>query len=132
MMRPEHPLAQKKMTLKTYCDAQHLLVSAHGGTHEWIDDILAERGRTRYVALTTSTYGATPLVLEATDLIMACPRRMGVTFKDRLGLAIADCPVPPPPKFRSVDMIWHARLSSHPAQIWIRQLLRDVAQSTEA
>ena len=59
-------------------------------------------------------------------------RRIGVTFKDRFGLVVSDSSITPPSEFRSVDVIWHARLSSHPAQIWMRQLLREVAQSTEA
>lgn len=135
VMRPGHPLAGARVTIESYAAAQHLLVStrrdSHGATRGWVDDILAEHDRSRHVALTMSAFSPTPLVLETTDLIMTCPRRMGTVFSERLGLVMTQCPVAPPPKYRSVDMVWHARLGSHPAQIWLRNLLREVAASTE-
>lgn len=132
VMRPDHPLAGTRMMLKAYADAQHLRVSPRGDPRGWVDDMLAERGRTRHVALTMATYSPTPLVLETTDLIMACPRRLGTVFKERIGLAMTNCPVAPPPAFRSIDMIWHTRLGNHPAQLWMRDMLRDVAEYTES
>ena len=75
-----------------------------------------------------ATFAPTPLALEATDLIMACPRPMGEVFAKRMGLAITACPVTAPPAYRSIDMVWHARLGSHPAQTWLRRQLREVAE----
>ncbi len=135
VMRAGHQLASGPMNLTEYTGAQHLLVStrrdAHGEVRGWVDHALAEQGLGRHVALTMGTFAPTPLVLEITDLIMACPRRVGETFANRFGLALTDCPVSPPPTYRSVDMVWHKRLGNHPAQIWLRELLRDIAISTE-
>ncbi len=136
VMRPGHQLANAPITIDRYTNAQHLLVSrrrdAHGSTRGWVDDILAEQGRKRHVALTMSTFSASPLVLETTDLIMTCPRRMGTVFTDRLGLVMAECPIAPPSNYQSVDMVWHARSGNHPAQTWLRNLLREVAADTKA
>lgn len=132
VMRSDHPLADTPLDLDTYTDARHLLVSTRSEPSGWVDDVLAEIGRTRHVVLTMATFAPAPLVLETTDLIMACPRRMGEVFVNRHGLTISDCPVTAPPAYRSIDMVWHARLGSHPAQTWLRDQLRVAAELTEA
>ncbi len=131
VMRPDHPLAGAPLTLDAYTNAEHLLVSPRGDLRGWVDDILAERGRTRHIAVTMPTFGPAPLILETTDLILACPKRVGRVFAERIGMAMTRCPVEAPPGMRSIDMIWHARLGNHPAQIWLRDLLRDVAAATD-
>ena len=131
VMRAGHPLAGTLMDLDAYTSAQHLLVSTRSEPTGWVDDVLAQSGRTRHVVLTMATFAPAPLVLETTDLIMACPKRMGAIFADRMGLSITNCPVAAPPRFRSIDMVWHARLGSHPAQGWLRKQLRQVADLVE-
>ncbi len=132
VMRPDHPLAGTPLDLDGYANARHLLVSTRSEPTGWVDDVLGEIGRTRQVVLTMATFAPAPLVLEASDLIMACPRRMGEVFANRHGLTITDCPVTAPPAYRSIDMVWHARLGSHPAQKWLRNQLRAVADLIEA
>jgi len=132
VMRPDHPLAGKTLDLDAYTDARHLLVSTRSEPSGWVDDVLAQSRRTRHVVLTMATFAPAPLVLETTDLIMACPRRMGEVFANRHGLAMTDCPVAAPTAYRSIDMVWHARLGSHPAQTWLRNQLREVADIVEA
>lgn len=127
VMRPNHPLAGRPLDLEAYTSARHLLVSTRSEPTGWVDDVLAQSGRTREVVVIMATFAPAPLVLETTDLIMACPRRMGELFANRMGLAMANLPVRAPPTYRSIDMVWHARLGSHPAQTWLRKQLRDVA-----
>lgn len=131
VMRPDHPLAGAPLDLDAYTSAQHLLVSTRSEPSGWVDDVLAQSGRTRQVVLTMATFAPTPLALEATDLIMACPKPMGEVFAKRMGLAITACPVTAPPAYRSIDMVWHARLGGHPAQTWLRRQLREVADLIE-
>lgn len=131
VMRKGHPLAGAPMDLDVYTSARHLLVSTRSEPTGWVDDVLAQIGRTREVVLIMATFAPAPLVLETTDLIMACPRRMGEVFANRMGLAMTNCPVSAPPTYRSIEMVWHARLGSHPAQTWLRKQLREVANLIE-
>ncbi len=119
------------MTLNTYTKVEHLLVSPRVGPRDWVDELLADRGRTRHVAFTMPTFGPAPLALETTDLVLTCLRRVGVVFVERTGMAMTECPITAPPAVKSIDMVWHARLGNHPAHIWLRELLREVAASTE-
>ncbi len=125
-MRPGHPMVGKKPTLDRYASVEHLLVSPAGKRRNWVDDALAERGRTRRVAYTMPTYGGAALILEATDLVVTCPGSVGHLFGNRLGMMVSSCPLETPMSLRSVDMVWHARLGNHPAQKWLRGLLREV------
>lgn len=130
VVRPGHPLAGGPMTIEAYADAEHLLVSPRGDLRGWVDDELAERGLSRHVAVTMPSFGPAPLTLETTNLILTCPNRVGTVFEARTGMAIIPCPIAAPLDMRSIDMIWHARLGNHPAQIWLRDLLHEVADST--
>lgn len=130
VFRPGHPLADKKMTLTTYANAEHLMVSTNIKPRDWVDDVLAERGRSRHVGFTMPTYGPAPLVIEATDLVLTCPRRVGTVFSERTGMIMKPCPVAAPFDKKCIDMVWHARLGNNPAQLWLRQMLREVAIST--
>lgn len=130
VMRPDHLLAGAPLAIENYVEAKHLLVSPRGDPHGWVDDALAERGLSRFVSVTMPTFGPAPLTLETTDLILTCPKRVGTVFVSRTGMAMVPCPIPAPPIMRSIDMVWHARLGNHPAQIWLRELLHEVADST--
>ena len=129
VMRAEHPLAMRKLTLKTYAKARHLLVSPSGDTHGWVDDVLASQGRSRQVVATLPSFAAAPFSIEGTDLILTCPRRVGEDFKSRFGLTMVKCPVESPSTLRSIDMVWHTRLGNHTALQWLRNVLWEIANN---
>lgn len=45
-------------------------------------------------------------------------------------MIVKPCPVAAPFDKKCIDMVWHARLGNNPAQLWLRQMLREVAIST--
>jgi DNA-binding transcriptional LysR family regulator len=45
----------------------------------------------------------------------------------RMRTAVFDCPVAAPPAFRRLDILWHERLSRHPAQSWFRDAVAKAA-----
>lgn len=124
LARPGHPMAGKTPTLARYTSADHLLISPGGERRNWVDDALAELGRTRHVAYAMPTYGPAPLLLETTDMILTCPRSVAEVFAQKTPMLISPCPLEAPRHMRSIDMVWHSRLSNHPAQKWLRERLR--------
>jgi DNA-binding transcriptional LysR family regulator len=128
MMRAGHPLAKKPLTLDSYAAARHLLVSPSGDTRGWVDNALAEQGRTREVGLVMTGFGPANLSLEVSDMILTCPARVAQAMC-RGGMVTVPCPVSAPPAMRSLDMIWHERLGRHPAHVWLRSLIVEVADA---
>jgi DNA-binding transcriptional LysR family regulator len=91
-MRQGHPFA-KSPTLAAYCSARHLLVSQSGDPRGFLDDLLAERGRTRHVTLTVPTFMLALDELAKSDLIATLPRRFVAQNAARFGLVSAELPV---------------------------------------
>jgi len=127
VMRPDHPMASKPATIDRYSSVKHLLISAKGERRNWVDEVLAEHGRTRHVAYAMPTYGPAPVILDKTDLVLTCPASVAREFKERTGMLVSKCPIHTPLSVKSIHMVWHSRLGNHPAHIWLRDLLREVA-----
>lgn len=91
-MRPGHSF-QQQGDLDAYCRHRHLVVSMTGDPHGFVDDILAEQGRRRRVALTVPNFMFACAMLSDTDLICAIPRKFAALHTGQFGLAIAEPPV---------------------------------------
>lgn len=91
--RPGHPFLADP-TLDRFCDALHMVVSATGEAHGFVDDALGSTGRTRRVALTVPSFMLALALVASTDLLCAVPRRFAATHAARLGAASVDAPLP--------------------------------------
>ena len=73
--RSGHPLG-KKPSLERYAAAQHVLVSPRGAARGFIDDVLAEHGLSRKIALTVPSFLWALTVIGSGDLVGALPRTL--------------------------------------------------------
>ena len=80
--------------LESYCAAEHVVVSLTGDPWGFVDDLLAERGRARRVALTVPNFMFALAVVAETDLISALPRRFAARHAPRFGVTAVDAPLP--------------------------------------
>ena len=80
--------------LESYCAAQHVVVSLTGDPWGFVDDLLAERGRARRVALTVPNFMFALAVVAETDLISALPRRFAARHAPQFGVTVVDAPLP--------------------------------------
>jgi DNA-binding transcriptional LysR family regulator len=117
-MRKSHPLANEPLTMKRYLSADHLLISLSGDPVGMVDELLAQRGLKRRVAMTVNQFLSVPMLLAESDLICIAPR-----------IAVTGCPLTeglhltePPLEITSslVSMVWHARADRDPGHIWLR------------
>jgi DNA-binding transcriptional LysR family regulator len=92
-MRAGHSYAENP-TVKRYCEVQHLVVSLNGDPHGFVDEVLAQRGYKRRVALTVPNFMAALAMLSETDLISALPRRFAAMHAHRFGLVVLPAPMP--------------------------------------
>jgi DNA-binding transcriptional LysR family regulator len=92
-VRAGHPLAADP-TLERYCAMQHLVVSLTGDPHGFVDQILADRGRSRRVAVTVPNFAFALSVIAETDLVSALPRRLVAMHAARFGVVALEPPLP--------------------------------------
>ena len=91
--RSGHPFLEVP-TLDRYCAMRHLVVSLAGDPHGFVDEVLAQQGRTRRVALTVPNFMFALAVLAETDLIAALPRRFALSHAARFGVVSVEAPLP--------------------------------------
>jgi DNA-binding transcriptional LysR family regulator len=125
-MRRDHPLAaQEPLTLDDYCAAAHVRVSFAGRPHGFVDEQLAQLGRSRRVALMLGQYAAAVQVLCRTDLLGVLPRRYVEASGAAEALHITALPFEMPRI--EVGLLWHRRHERDAAQRWLREAIVRVA-----
>ncbi|MDE2417254.1 MAG: LysR family transcriptional regulator [Burkholderiales bacterium] len=118
VMRKDHPLAQRPLTLDHYCAARHMLVSFSGRAFGFVDEALSLLHRTRPVVLTVNQFFTAGKVVAHSDLLTVLPRHfVNVTgFEDQLVQRELPFVVPP----IQVDALWHQRQDGSSAHAWLR------------
>ncbi len=103
----------------------HILITSPGYETGFVDEALAERGLNRRIAVRVP-FLSTALLLMNSDYITVLPRRVAADMVAICPLVAKDLPFPPP--WLALSMIWHRRLDNQPAQRWLRDAIRAVAQ----
>ncbi len=125
VMRSDHPLANRKMTIKEYADAMHVLVAPLGMQAGQIDEILAHHDLRRKIRLSVPIFcQLDPSVLQD-KLIVTLSARVAHNLeqKARGQLALRSLPFDVPEI--SYFSMWHTRFDNDPRHIWLRHLVRD-------
>jgi DNA-binding transcriptional LysR family regulator len=127
VMRRDHPLANKKLTLDTFCAAHHLQVSFSGRPLSLIDRALANMGRRRRIVLTVNQFFTAGRVVTQSDLLTVLP----LSFLAATGRPgeLATRELPFDPGAVHVEMVWHLRRDDDPAHRWLREVLHSAVQA---
>ena len=91
--RSGHALG-KKPSLARYAAAQHVLVSPTGAARGFMDDLLAEHGLSRRIALTVPSFLWALTVIADGDLVGTLPRTLVRVHGARFGVAALEPPLP--------------------------------------
>lgn len=122
VLSSDHPAAEEPaLSVERFASLPHIAVTSSGDETQFVDDALAERGFARLVS------GRVPLhslvsVLIGSKALAVVPRRVAVDFAATSALTMRPLPFRSPRV--SLSMIWHRRLDSHPAHLWLRATLR--------
>lgn len=127
VMRLDHPLARKPLTIDAYCNARHLLVSFSGRPFGFVDEALAALNRTRRVVLTVNQFFTAGRVVVGSDLLTVLPRHFVPSTGMSAELKMSELPFAVPKV--QVDMVWHQRTRASAAQHWLRSALGDAANA---
>ncbi len=127
VMRRDHPLARKKLTLDTFCAAQHLGVSFSGRAQGPIDRALADIGRQRRLVLTVNQFFTAGRVVTQSDLLAVLP----LSFLAATGMTskLVTRELPFDPGAVHVEMVWHLRRDAEPAHRWLRDVLMSAVKA---
>ncbi|MDP1930801.1 MAG: LysR family transcriptional regulator [Gammaproteobacteria bacterium] len=126
VMRRDHPLAGRAVSMEDFLAARHLLVSRTGEAQGNVDRALQREGLKRRVATTVNHFSVVPKLLTGTDMIAVVPHRIAESPQFNSELWVTDSPICVEP--RDIYLIWHARLDRDPGLAWLRKLLETVVR----
>lgn len=115
------------ISLEDYLRVPHVLTSLRAGERGVVDDVLAELGLSRTIALTTTRFVAVPFLVAGAPVITTMPARLARLFARELGLSLSPVPIQLPEP--SAALIWHASYDRDPAHRWLRQTVVQMADS---
>jgi len=121
-----HPRGTGPLSIDTFCELDHLLISTSGGMFNgMIDEALTDLGRQRRVTVSVQSYALAPLILDSTDCICTLPKRFLQRFTSHLDLFT------PPLALDtfSMKLFWHSTVNADPAHRWLRSMVFDAVQT---
>ena len=125
VMRKDHPLAKKEITLEDFCNARHLLVSFSGRPYGFIDEALASIGKQRRVVMTVNQFFTAGRVVVNSDLLNVLPHHFVHTTGISKEFYLCNLPFKVPTLH--VDALWHRRKHAQSDHVWLRDVLINIA-----
>jgi DNA-binding transcriptional LysR family regulator len=126
LARRGHPIFKTPIGMEDLVRWPQILMSPTGEARGAVDPILKPKGVERRVAMTVGSYLGIPLALQSSDLTSNVPQQIAARLSKVLPLRSAPLP------FRHIvasTLVWHRRNESDGAQVWLRRLIREAAQS---
>jgi DNA-binding transcriptional LysR family regulator len=126
VVREDHPVIKKRLSLEDFIALPHALVAPRGVEGGVVDVALAKLGKARRVAVTIPHFLVAPHMIRETDLVLTLAERVAKSLAPLLGLK----QIAPPlevPGF-SMSMMWHERQHVDPAHAWLRTMMAAVAK----
>jgi DNA-binding transcriptional LysR family regulator len=128
-VRADHPARKKRtFTLDQYLALSHALVAPRGEGLGQVDEALAERGKSRHIALRMPHFLAALTIVARSDLILTAPTVLAAVG----GPGVVALPAPLPLPQHSVNLLWHERFDNDPGQRWLRERIGEVAREEDA
>jgi DNA-binding transcriptional LysR family regulator len=125
VMRKGHRLANDPLTLDSFCEAHHLLVSFSGRPYGFIDESLATLGRQRRIVLTVNQFFTAGRVVARSDLLTVLPRHFIRATGSVSELTWRELPFEVPRVH--VESLWNTRQGQRSEHAWLRQAVSDAA-----
>ena len=127
--RATHPRLGRgvALDLETYIGLSHLRIAPRGSERDLIDKSLAKLGKQRRIALSTPNLSSAPVLLVNSDLMLTAPRRCVQAWQKLMPISIHEPPIALPGF--TIAMIWHERFQLDPANLWLREQMRQICRS---
>lgn len=126
LMRKGHPFG-KRLTLKRYLNAEHLVVSARRSGPAPADLELQRLGHPRNVRMRCQNYHAAAAVVAESDYLLTLPRGLARQIDGGHGNQMRLPPFELPAL--ELHLYWHANAEEDPANQWLRDLIFHLIRS---
>jgi DNA-binding transcriptional LysR family regulator len=124
-VRRDHPEIGETLSLEQYTRIPHLVIALGDDERPtWVDEALAQKGRSRRVALHVRYFMVAPLIIARTDLLLTAPAMLIDYFERLVPLKVLKPPIALPSY--PEEMYWHERYAADPAHTWLRELIARV------
>jgi DNA-binding transcriptional LysR family regulator len=121
MFRNGHPLAGKKITIKDFLAAQHLVVSSQESPYDRINQLLEKAGVRTNTHFRVPHFTAVPYIVSNSDLLVTVPQKLAESAALPFGLQY----LRPPLRLPSLqtNIFWHRRFNQDAGNQWLRNLI---------
>jgi DNA-binding transcriptional LysR family regulator len=119
--RRGHPLDKRRISLREFSAAEHLVVMSPGTGHGKADELMERARIARNVKLRVPHFVAVGHLLRGSDLVATLPERLAERIAEPFDLAYVSHPAKLPEI--SIDLFWHARYHRDPASHWLRAVI---------
>lgn len=122
----DNPASRNQLTLKRFLELSHILVSPEGDEYGIVDKQLAQLGKQRKIVMTLPHMFAAANVVAGTNYISTILEGVARASANSDKLVFFS----PPVALEKIGfhLIWHSRNETHPAQVWMRNLIAESAK----
>jgi DNA-binding transcriptional LysR family regulator len=131
LLRDDHPVTARKLSLKQYLQLEHAVVRAESRTEEVIERYLARKKMRRRIVLTTPHFASAPMIVAQSDLIVTLPQPLAHYFSSvSAKLRVVELPFEPPRI--ELKQFWHRKFHHDARNRWLRTLVCSLFQTAGA
>ena len=124
MVRKDHRIKGRRMTLKDFSQAEHLLVRDGSRTLEMYEQYIFSQQIRRKIVLQMSHYMSVPRMIEQSDMVVVLPRTIAQLFAESWNVRVMASPVDIPRY--DLKQYWHRRFQNEAKGRWLRTTVFDV------
>jgi DNA-binding transcriptional LysR family regulator len=118
----------RRLTIKQYLEAEHIRVSVTAGSHT--PEKRLAKGHNRRVVIQVPYADAAIRCVAGTTLIATVPKRFAVIEQHNPAIRILQAPAELS-RYKYL-MIWHPRVNTDAAHVWLRAAIRQIAKTSLA
>ena len=126
VMGKDHPLASQKLTLESYMDYGHSIISSFTDQLTNNERALRSLGLKRQIARKSPNFIAAHYSLNKTQLLLTSTARIARELADWQDLVVKELPFEMEPV--TICLIWHVRNNDIPRQKWFRDQIRKAVE----
>jgi DNA-binding transcriptional LysR family regulator len=128
LLRADHPLSAKKLTLKQFLQLEHAVVRAESRSQEVIEGYLKRKRIQRRVVLTTPHFASAPVLVAQSDLMVTVPEPLG-NYLSSASSEVRVVGLPFPSPRIPLRQFWHRKFHHDPRSRWLRTLTAELFQT---
>lgn len=127
VVRANHPEVRgERMDLDTFLRLRHLVVTPGGGWTGAVDEVLAQQGLERRIAMSVPHFLVAPALLGRSDMVLTTVERIALKYAGTYGLKVVAPPLAMPDF--TTALVWHERTHQGAAFRWLRGVFASVAK----